>query len=44
MFPQFQQTLKPEYERKKRELIMTAPEFELNVTTGKHSFSGNEVK
>lgn len=44
MFPQFQQTLKPEYERKKRELIMTAPESELNVTTGKHSFSGNGVK
>lgn len=31
MFPQFQQTLKPEYERKKRELIMTAPESELNT-------------
>lgn len=44
MFPQFQQTLKPEYERKKRELIMTAPESELNVATGKHSFSGNGLK
>jgi hypothetical protein len=31
MFPQFQQTLKPEYERKKRELIMTAPESELTT-------------
>ena len=31
MFPQFQQTLKPEYERKKRELIMTAPESELKT-------------
>ena len=44
MFPQYQQTLKPEYERKKRELIMTAPASELNATTGKYSFSGNGVK
>jgi hypothetical protein len=29
MFPQFQESLKPEFERKKRELIMTAPPSEL---------------
>ena len=28
----------------RRELIMTAHESELNVATGKHSFSGNGVK
>jgi hypothetical protein len=43
MFPQFQESLKPEFERKKRELIMTAPPSELitHVKINKTHSNGN---
>jgi hypothetical protein len=44
MFPQHQSGLKPEFERKKRELILTAPGLELNVPVEAHSISRNGLK
>jgi hypothetical protein len=43
MFPQHQTGLKPEFERKKRELILTAPALELNVPVEVHSSSKNDM-
>ncbi len=44
MFPQHQTGLKPAFERKKRELILTAPVLELNVPVEAHAISKNGMK
>ncbi len=44
MFPQHQTGLKPEYERRKRELILTSPRVELNVPIETDSISRNGTK
>jgi hypothetical protein len=44
MFPQFQESLKPEFERKKRELIMNVPENEIKTFSPLKGFSTNGVR
>jgi hypothetical protein len=44
MFPQFQESLKPEFERKKRELIMNAPENDIKTLSPSKGFSTNCVR
>jgi len=44
MFPQFQESLKPEFERKKRELIMTVPENDIKTFSPSKGFSTNGVR
>jgi hypothetical protein len=42
MFPQFQQALKPEFETRKRELIVLAPSDEMkSLAQAKYSSNGN---
>jgi len=44
MFPQFHESLKPEFERKKRELIMTVPENDIKTFSPSKGFSSNGVR
>ena len=44
MFPQHQTELKPEFESKKRDLILTAPGVEWNGPVETHSISKNGIK
>ena len=44
MFPQHQTGLKPEFERRKRELILTAPGSELNITVTGPATTSNGMR